>query len=319
MAKKFNVVYTVAKQTTYADAAHSFVLAASLNSAVKFSPMLAPNGTVDSGATTAEYNVHRIKRVKAKVVANANAATTKSALDALDGFSKIDWASSGIATGVLKSVGTRVGMNEKFDIDNLGEGHKRAIQDSTNIQAIERHEELIEEAYTASGASAGTLAFTAGKTDVSDMINSVADEIMLLSDEFKHMTSQKNMVIILHPTVSQMVAKEIGTVYNSELPIYKTGFTSGMAINGIPVIVDPNLNKYQDADATKRLGAIVMDIESIAFKAENETKPKVVDLGISQFAGVFFYNITKAVDPARIKHLVFDATGKAAKTDKASA
>lgn len=319
MAKKFNVVYTIAKQTTYANAAHAFVMAASLNSAVKFSPMLAPNGTVDSGATTAEYNVHRIKRVKAKTVANPNAATTTSALNALDGFSKIDWASSGIATGVLKSVGTRVGMNEQFDIDNLGEGHKRAIQDSTNVQAIERHEELIEEAYTASGAAAGTLAFTEGKTDVTDAINSVVRKIMLLSDDFKHMTSQNNMIIVLHPSVSSMVAKEIGTVYNSELPIYTTGFKSGMSINGVPVIVDPNLNKYQDTDATKRLGALVMDIESIAFKAESETKPKKVDLGISQFAGVFFYNITKAVDPARIKHMTFDATTDADLTDKASA
>lgn len=319
MAKKFNIVYKAAKETAYGNQAAALTVAASLNNVVTFSPILGPNGSVDAGAASAEYNIQRVKRIKGAEVANATVLNTTNALAGLDGFSTLDWETVGVATGKLRSVGLKMGINEEFNIDSLGEAHAKGIADSVNIQAIERHEALIEEAYTASGASAGTLVYTAAKTDIFDALTDAADEIMLLSDDFKHMTSQENMVIIMHPTVAKMVAKEIGTVFNQEAPIYQTGFKSRMSINGIPVLVDANLNKFEDTDATKRVGAIVMDIEALAFKAANETEANVTQLGHVKFAGTYFYNITKAIDPTRIKHLVFDATGKAGKTAKASA
>lgn len=318
MAKKFNLIYKVAKETAYARAASALVLAASLNSTVDYTPIAAPNGTVDAGAASVEYNIQRIKRIKGQDVANPNAGTTSAALAALDTFSTVDWETIGVATGTLRSVGVKVGLNEEFNIDSVGEAHAKAISDSMNVQVIERHEKLIQEAYTASGASAGTLAFATGKTDVFDLLNETVNGITLLSDDFKHMTDLSNIVIIMHPSVANFVAKEIGTVFNQEAPIYTTGFSSKQSINGVPVLIDPNLNKFQGADASARLGAIVMDIEALSFKAADETKPVSVDLGLTKFVGRYFYNIIKAVDPSRIKHLVFDATTGVAKTKKAS-
>lgn len=319
MAKKFNIVYKAAKETAYANKAAALVLAASMNSVVDFVPVSAPNGTVDMGATTAEYNIQRVKRVKGADVANANTGTTAAALTALDTFSQVDWETIGVATGALRSVGVKTSINEEFNADSMGEVHQKAIKDSMELQVIERHEALIQEAFTASGTSAGTLAFTAGKADIFDKLSEVADEIMLLSDDFKHMTDENNMVIIMHPTIARQVAKEIGTVFNQEAPIYQTGFKANKSLNGIPVIVDANLNKFEGASVAERCGAIVMDVEALAFKAANESKEVSVDLGLTKFTGRYFYNIQKAIDPTRIKHLVFDATGGVAKTGKASA
>lgn len=319
---KFNIVYKVAKETAYSNAASALVVAASLNSSVDFSPVVAPNGTVDMGAASAEYNIQRIKRIKGSDVANVNTGTTGAALAALDTFSKVEWETIGVATGALRSVGVKLGINEEFNIDSLGEGHRKAVSDSMELERVERHEAIIEALSKEDGGLTGkaaSLAFAAGKTDVFDALTDKADEIMLLSDDFKHMTSEQNMVIILHPSVAKMVSKEIGTVFNQEAPIYTTGFKSSKSINGIPVLVDANLNKYQGTDAAQRLGAIVMDIEALSFKAANESKPVQVDLGLTKFVGKYFYDITKVVDSSRVKTLTFDATAKAAITKKASA
>lgn len=320
MAKKFNIVYKVAKETAYANEAAAFVLGAAMNSVVEFSPVLAPGATVDAGAASAEYNIQRIKRIKGAAISNPMAGTTTAALAALDTFSKVEWESIGVATGVLRSVGVKVGINEQFDIDSLGAGHAKAIADSVNVELIERHEKLIEEAYTNAGIDGGTVAFTAGQTAVFDKLTAVANEIMLKSDEYKHMTDKANLVIVLHPSVADMVTKEIGTSFNQEAPIYKTGIGARTSINGIPVIVDANLNKYQATGATDRLGALIMDMEALAFKAANETKPIMVDLGLTKYVGKYFYSITKAIDTGRIAKIAFDATSLiATETAKVSA
>lgn len=212
----------------------------------------------------------------------------------------------------------------------MGEGHAKAVADSVNLQLIERHERLLDEVvgeYIAGGSKKtdGELDLAGANTEAFDTLSDAADEVMLFSDDFKHMSSESNMLIILHPTVARKVAKEIGTVFNQEAPIYTTGFKSNKSINGIPVIVDPNLNKYQVAKAAAgtadtRLGAIVMDIEALAFKAADESKPIMTDLGLTKFAGKFFYSIEKLIDPSRVKVLnIKDTTIKASQTDKASA
>lgn len=83
MAKKYSEVYEIAKETAYGDVRNALVLAASLNSVVSFSPIQKPNGIVGS---TAQYNIQRLKRIKAKKVANANAKTTTADLAVLDSF-----------------------------------------------------------------------------------------------------------------------------------------------------------------------------------------------------------------------------------------
>lgn len=317
MAQKFNIVYNAAKETAYAQASASLVLAASLNSMIQFVPVLQHNGSVDSGATTAEYNIQRVKRIKGADVANSTANTTSAALAALDTFTTVSWETIGVATGVLRSVGVKLGINEEFNPDSLGAVHAKAVSDSVQLQVVERHEALLEEIQ---GAATGTdkLVYTAGKTDVYDAITAEVNRIMLTSDDYKHMSDKNKMLIVLHPSVADMVAKEIGTVFNQEAPIAQTGMRSGMSINGVPVIVDANLNKFEGAAATEVIGALVLDSEAIAFKAAEFEKPVDVNLGLTRFYGKFFYNIVKAVDTARIGK--FELTlGTAVKTKKASA
>lgn len=316
--KKFNVVYGVAKESAYAQEAAALVLASSLNTVVEFTPVLAPNGLVDAGATTAEYTIQRVKRVKGKAVANANAGTTAASLAALDSFSKVDWETIGVATGELRSVGVKLGINEEFDADSMGEVHAKAVADSVNIQVIERHEALLDEAITNAQDGGKFTAPAAGTTPIFDKLTEVANSIMLKSDDFKHMTSKANLVIVLHPSVADLAVKEIGTVFNQEAPIYKTGLMSRTSINGIPVIVDANLNKYEGAAATELIGAVVMDIEALAFRAKEFAKPVSVDLGLTKYFGQFFYNIQKAVDPSRIYKIEWTKPTALAKTAKAS-
>lgn len=90
MAKTFNQVYKVAKETTYGGLGGALVLAASLNSVVKFSPVLKSNGTAGAPDSSAEYIIQRGKRIKSKIVAKPNTGTTAVALAALDSFSQVD-------------------------------------------------------------------------------------------------------------------------------------------------------------------------------------------------------------------------------------
>lgn len=310
MAKKFNQVYKLAKETAYSSESTSLVLMASMNSVVDFTPVLAPNGKVDAGATTAEYLIQRIKRIKAKDIANPNTGSTADALAALDTFSKVDWETIGTATGILRGVGVKTGINEQFDIDSLGEGHAKAVSDSVAVQAIERKEALLSEIITSASVKKDALAFSPSDTKIFDGINEEVNRIMLLSDEYKHMTDKQNIVVFMHPALADKVAKEVGVLFQSEAPVYKTGMTSKFSINGVPVIVEASLNKFAGqgaGTAGTAIGAVVMDAEAVAFKAANETVPVSVDLGLTKYNGTYFYNVQKVIDASRISTFDFDS------------
>lgn len=203
---------------------------------------------------------------------------------------------------------------EEFDIDNVGSGIQKMISDSTNVEAITRGEDLIEEALKTSHVEAFS------GTDYFTQLSDLADKIILKSDEFKHLTDRANMLIVLHPTITTAIAKEMGTAFTQEAPIYMTGLKSKFSVNGIPVLADSNLNKFDGAkaDGTDRIGAIVLDVEALAFKADEISEPVDQKLAFTRYYGTGFYSIQKLVDESRVIKVTFDATGKAAKTAKAN-
>lgn len=303
MAKKLSRVIKVAKTTTYANISTALVLAASMNSTVDFSIIQKPNGTAGDLSVSADYQIQRMKRIKAKNIANPNTGTTAAALAALDTFSKYDWESIGVATGTLRGIGLQLSQNEKFDADNVGEGHAKVISDSTRVEAIERKEQLLTEIIDNAGTTEALPAPSAGTTPIFDALTKHGRKIQLLVDDYKHFT--EDVIIVIHPTVADYVAKEMGQEFNNEAPIYKTGFTAKNSINGIPVLIDPSLNKFNGGNETNKVGAIVADVESFAFKAGNEKKDVDVDLGLTRYVGTYFYSIAKLVDPARVAKLTF--------------
>lgn len=216
----------------------------------------------------------------------------------------------------MRGIGVRTSINEAFDMDSIGEGYAKVISDSTQVESIERHEALLAEL-----AKATNVVKLTG-TDLFTELSTEAFKIMSLADDFKYMTNKENMLIIMHPMVATMVAKEIGSVFNQEAPIYRTGLKSQFSINGIPVLIDPTLNTLDGAtgDGTDRFGAIVMDIEALAFKADEFSKPVSIDLGLTKFSGQYFYSVEKLIDNSRVTVMTFDAkaAGAVAKTKKVS-
>lgn len=309
--KKFNEVFKTSKETVYGDTQFLALIAASLNSTVEFSPVLKSNGST----STAQYNVQRAKRIKGKDVATPNAKTTTNDNALLDSFSEIEWVTLPVATGVMRSVGIKTAINEEFDPESMGEVHQLAVQSAVGVAARERQENLINEIVIGKGKS-NWEALTG--TDLFTELSDKADEIMLFADDFKYTTEQEKMIIFMNPVLKTKIEKEMGTAFTQEVPVYQTGLKSRFSIGGIPVVIVPQLNSIEDTDATKRLGAIVMDIEALAFKAEQYSKLIDTDNGLTRYTGRVYYDIQKLVDAERTKVLTFDATGKAAKTKKVS-
>lgn len=302
--KKFNQVIKVAKVKAYSEESKSLLVLAMMNSVVDFTPVLAPNGTVDAGATTAEYLIQVPKRVKSQLVANPNTGATADALAALDKFSKTDWETIGVATGVLKGIGVKTGINEKFDADNMGEAHAKSVSGQVENIAVSRIESLLELILNNATVKATATALGA---DIFTQLSNKADEIMMKVTDVKHMSTKP--IIIMHPTVVTKVAKEMGTAFTQEVAVYNTGLKTKFSINGIPVIKEYNLNKYDGtaADGTDRYGAIIIDADSIALKKKSEQKAVSVDLGLTKYDGTFFYDVQAFIDEERAALFTFDA------------
>lgn len=100
-----------------------------------------------------------------------------------------------------------------------------------------------------------------------------------------------DFVVVTTNAVALDLTKEMGTAFNQEAPIAQTGFTSGMSINGTPVIVDARLSGRE---------CIVMHKEALGFKSEPAKKDVSVNLGLVEYTGEFFYDVMAVVDSARI-------------------
>ncbi len=83
MAKTLNSAIEVAKETAYATASMGLVVAASMNSQARFTPVYKSNGVSGSSA---EYFLQRPIRIQGQEVATPNAKTTTNDLAVLDSF-----------------------------------------------------------------------------------------------------------------------------------------------------------------------------------------------------------------------------------------
>lgn len=295
MAKNFNIAFKRVKEQVYSNEAQALVALAAANSSVEFTPILAPNGAVDG--TTSKYNVQRKKRPTVNVVANANAGTTAAALAALDQFGKVDWESLEVKTGTLRSVGVKSTISDEFDFANEN-GHDNDLMYQMGEVATQRKTDLIAlmETFTASGAALP--AFTKGDTKIWDAL---ADEVITLaavSDSFKGIQAKSDFIIVIDYTVAKELAKEMGTAFYQEAPIAQTGFKSNMSINGTPVLVDPALSGRK---------AYVFHKDALGFKSQAVEKDVNIDLGLTSFQGVFFYDVMAVVDSARAKKIAASA------------
>lgn len=299
MAKSFNQVYVSAKETAYADATLALPLLAAANKTVTLSPVFKSNGVI---GTTSQYNIQRLKRGKVKAVANANANTTASALAILDSFQTLDWETVSVATGVKKSIGLKLSVNEEFDINSVGDANADRIATDVKAVAVERAESLLT---TVIGASASVEFDDTSATPIQwlDEIDADVLKLQTMSDDFKHGT--QNMIMVMHPKLIKMLSRVVGTQFQNEAAIFGTGLGSKFSYNGMPIVEDVNLSKtFSDGAATpkvlaNKIGYVLLDVESIYFEAANET-PIDYTLADTRFVGQTFYEVGGVIDNSRI-------------------
>lgn len=319
MAKKFNEVFTLAKETAYNTTDMVVNLAASMNPVVSFTPLFEAGGATKNGSGKSNenprYEIQRMKRIKGKEY-DYKDNTTATALGFLDSFSDADWETIGVKPGNLKSIGLRMDWNEEFNVDDMGAGFAKTLADTAKNTLVSREELILEKLIGTPGAP------TTIGTDKSfwfDLLGGESEKIELLVDDFKAFTARSNMLMILHPSVARKVAAELGTNFHNEAPIYKTGLSTNTSINGVPVIINGNLNKFDGAAGTDVVGAVILDLEAIAAKYDYVEKPVDQTIGITRYVGKAYYEIQEVIDPSRIKVLTFtrtDLAGGAATTSK---
>lgn len=304
MAKEFNKIVEAIKETTYAQDTYALTVLASLNPVARFIPLAqAGGGNLGSGKAV-EYWLQRQKRIKSKA-----ASTAAKAIDRVianyGNASKLEWETIEAYTPLKRNIELNISKNEEFDIDNVGSAYEKAIQDMWTATAVERKERLFEavffsktKAQSADSADTGAALY--------DEIAGKVEDIKLLSDDYKHGTD--NVIIVLHPTVARLIGKEKAN-WESQTPsdIFGTGLTTRFSINGTPVVVDSTLNKkFLPKDGTagtdeKQFAYLILDIESIAFKAEAEETPYDDTFQDERFVGKIFYDMQAVVDADRIE------------------
>lgn len=321
MAKNFAIVIKGAKETTYADVSMAFSLAASLNPMVRFTPLQKSNGTAGSPTTSAQYWIQRGKRIKAKEVANPNSGKTSDALAILDSFSRVDWETYEVATVKKRSIGIIISVNDRFDIDNVGEVHAKQWAEQYKVEAIERKERLLTEIYT-NATDGGTIAAPSETepTPIFDKVMQLAILIQLLADDFKYMTAASNIIIAMNPLLVPAIIKEIGTVFYQEAPIYKTGLKTRTSIGGYPVILDPTINIFGagEGESATRLGFLILDIEGVAFNTQDNEVFIDQSIADTRYVGETYYGIEKLIDKTRTYKVMFTADALIKQTPKVS-
>ncbi len=316
----YNQVISVAKQKTYSTEALALPIMAAANSLVQFAPVLEPGRTPGDLTASAEYVIQVAERNRAQNITYTKAGGTSQDLAALDTFKTPTWVSKGVGTGTLRGIGTKVGINTKYNSDNLGAIQAKVIADQVKVEAIERHEQLVELAITDATLGAPIAAPAAGTTPIRDAIVEDALKIQMLSDNIKHGTSKDQIVVLIHPVLSAFVEKEIGNSFNNERPIYNTGLKSRFSVAGYPVIEVMDLNKFAASDALNRNGFIVMDAEALAFKKDNTKLPVDIDHVLHRYIGEYFYTIQTSILKNRILKREFVAANylAIAETDRVS-
>ena len=291
MPKTFNDIKIEANLKVYSKntLANILVELGKANSMATLTPVLAPNGKTDG--TTSVYTVHRRKINNVKDVANPNTGATADSLAVLDSFDTIDWDSTQVATGKLRSIGFKETFNDNFDFSNSPK-HAKDMVYKVGAIAKQRKKDLLKLLTDAATATAAALpAFAAGDTKVWDAIADLALKVQKVEDDFMDIADKEDIVVVISDTVAKELAKEMGIVFNQENAIAQTGFKSGFGINGFPVIVEPRFLGRE---------VLVFNAGALVFKREPARKDISIDLGLTKFTGEIFYDVMKVIDTARV-------------------
>lgn len=291
MAQDFNALILEAKTKVYSNPANSLIVLAKMNSQVDFTLSLRPGAKAGDITADPEYKVQRRKRPTVNKVVNSNTGTSEAALAALDQFTKTDWETVEIGTGALKSVGFRRTFGDDYNFSNDPQ-HAKDMFYTVNEIAVQRSKDLNALLATSTKTGANLEAYVKGDTKVWDDISDLVIELAQVDDNFMDITSKEDFIIKVSQTVAKELTHEMGQAFLNETPIAQTGFKSGMGINGTPVIVD---TRYTGREC------VVFHKEVLAFKSESIKKDVSVDLGIAEFTGRFFYDVSAIIDTSRIK------------------
>lgn len=319
MAKTLQTTFAIAKNTAYTNGNGIMVSHFAANTIMRITPLQKPNG-----ANTNAYALQRLKRVKGQDVANPNANTTAANLAALDGFSTMDWDTVAIVTGNLKSIGLKVGINEVFDVNQIGDAQAQLIAGIIENQAVERAENIVAELRAGKGTTTNNI--VVGSSDkISEKITEAFGAIEMFADDYKYMSNK--VVAFINPIFADKLAQEVGTTYSTTAPtLFGTGLADTFSILGRSYAKTSVLNSITGATATdgasangKRLIAIVVDSEAVAMLTNEYKKGVDIDMGLTRFVGDFHYDVIKLVDTNRVKFIWGDAPSAIAATVKVNA
>lgn len=306
--KKFNQIFETAKLTVYGNIDNALAAVAAANTAVQFKPLFSPNGT----NIHEKYNVQVAIRNKSKTFGAAASnpdvtlssgktgeMTTADALKIFDSFGRYDWDTQEITTGTLKAIGHKIGWNDNYDADNLSDTQAEFISSEVGNVAISRKEGLtkilVDQGKANGGEELDLVPTATEKTPAYDFLVNKATEIGKISNKHKYLTEESQMLHAVDVETRNALAKEIGQGFYNEAPIFGTGLKSKFSVNGIPVIVIPDLSKFL-ADTDKNVRTVTFDVEFLALKAEYIEKVMSLDLGVTKFEGKAFYDIMTGVD-----------------------
>lgn len=311
MAKSFNTVVTKAAKKVYSNRALANFVMAKMNSVAKLTKIASPNGTEGDVTKSVQYNVQMMLRpTGVKTVQNPNSGATSDALALLDSFEKSEWESVSYATGVLKSIGFVKTINDEFNMDDLGTLHIEETQRRVNEIALER-KNVIYTLISNNCKKTGTTykitkqdrttqedvtvpelkIYAEGKTDVWESLSNIIYEFSKIDDKFQTEADPEDTVVYVSADVATSLTLEMGKTFNSENPIAQTGFTTGMGVNGTPVVVDYKLPKQ-----TARL----LNKNSLIFTKEKISKMVDQQLGLTHYVGEAYYDVFGVSDANRM-------------------
>lgn len=290
------------------------------NGTYDFTPVLAPNGGVNDG----EYAIQRVKRIKNSTTTTPNAKTTANDLAVLDAMSNLTWETITTKTGALRQIGLKIGINEVYDVDNVGGAHAKMLGFSMTNTLQQRVEDIIDNLRTAKGTSTANNILVGSSDKLVDKLTSAFSAIELYADEYKYLSD--DVACFINPYFADRLAVEVGTGWQTENNFFGNGLGSGFSILGRKYAKIKALNTYNGTTALdgangngKRLVAIVADRESLAMLESLWMENVDTKISLTRFVGDFYYDIIKAVDTNRIKFVWADAPTDVAQTAKVNA
>lgn len=304
MPQKFTDIYKKANVTVYKNPSMLLTILAKMNSAAKIKEDLAPNGATDG--TTSKFTIQRRIRNLVKKVVNPNSGSTADGLALLDSFDKVKWESTDLTTGEIKSIGFKTTTNDKLDMMALEDKHADDMKANIEEIALDRDKTLRAAIEAKAKTHAATYdvtlpdnttqtitvpslpAHAKGDVVVWNAIAKANIDFGKINDKFK---ARSYPIVFGSPEIALELTEEMGTAFNQEAPIAKTGFISNNSVNGIPFIIDQEMSGRE---------VLILDWESLVFKKSPTMEDVDQKLGTTRYVGKVFYDVLAVVDENRV-------------------